>query len=187
MRRSWLILPVALAALLAGCRPPAGPEVQLAPGIPFRLRPPQDGPSMFLTQEVVFRLPGGGEETAIAVLENRGGTFSVVASSPMGQTFFIVRMRGPEVTVDTRIPIPGDLDPRVLPALVQVALWPAAAVREGLGPGVGLREEGPLRSLTRKGKTVWTATRDGEGDPPPRLVLENPGLHLRVQIRTLEP
>jgi len=142
---------------------------------------------MFVTQEVVFRLPGGGEETAIAVLENRGGTFSVVASSPMGQTFFIVQVKGPEVSVDTRIAIPGDLDPRVLPALVQLVVWPAAAVREGLGPGVELREEGDRRTLLRKGKPVWTATRTGPGEPPPQVVLENPGLHLRVQIRNLEP
>jgi hypothetical protein len=142
---------------------------------------------MFITQEVVFQLPGGGQETAIAVLENRGGTFSVVASTPMGQTLFIVKVKGAEILVDTRIPIPGDLDPRVLPALVQMVMWPAAAVRQGLGPGVELLEEGPRRSLVRKGKTIWTATRIGSGDPPKELVLDNPGLHLSVHIRNLEP
>jgi hypothetical protein len=187
MKMPWLKVPLAVVLttalpLFVGCRAPGGPEVYLAPGIPFRLRPPREGPALFVTQEVVFRLPGGAEETAIAVLENRGGTFSVVASSPMGQTLFVVQVKGPDVTVDTRIPIPGDLDPRVLPGLVQLVLWPAAAVREGLGPGVELREEGTRRSLVRKGKTVWTADRNGA-----LLVLDNPGLHLRVQIRTLEP
>jgi hypothetical protein len=87
--------------------------------------------------------------------------------------------------VDSRIPIPGDLDPRVLPALVQFTLWPAESVRRGLGPGVELVEEGSRRSLVRKGKTVWTVTRSGE-DPPRTLVLENPGLHLSVHIRNLD-
>jgi hypothetical protein len=116
------------------------------------------------------------------VLENRGGTFSVVVSTPLGQTLFIVQVKGAEITVDARIPIPGDLDPRVLPALVQLVNWPAEAVRQGLGPGVDLVEEGPRRTLLRKGKPVWTVSRQGD-----LLVLDNPGLHLSVQIRNLEP
>ena len=187
MRLSWFKALVVFTPLLLGCRQPQSPEVYLAPGVPFRLCPPREGPGMFLTQEVVFRLPGGGEETAIAVLENKGGTFSVVASTPMGQTLFVVQVKGADVTVDARIPIPGDLDPRVLPALVQMVLWPAASVRQGLGPGVELLEAGPVRSLVRKGKTVRTATRAGQGELPETVILENPGLHLRVQIRNLEP
>ena len=183
----WFKAALVLVPLLLGCQRADSPQVYLAPGVPFRLCPPREGPAMFLTQEVVFRLPGGGEETAIAVLENKGGTFSVVASSPMGQTLFIVQVKGADVTVDARIPIPGDLDPRVLPALVQMVLWPVASVRQGLGPDVELLETGPVRSLVRKGKTVWTATRAGQGELPETVILENPGLHLRVQIRNLEP
>ena len=187
MRSPWFKAALVLAPLLMGCRNAESPQVYLAPGVPFRLCPPREGPALFLTQEVVFRLPGGGEETALAALENKGGTFTVVASSPMGQTLFIVQVKGAEVTVDARIPIPGDLEPRVLPALVQMVLWPAASVRQGLGPGVELLEAGPVRSLVRKGRTIWTATRTGQGALPETVVLENPGLHLRVQIRNLEP
>jgi hypothetical protein len=184
MRSPWPAAALLLIPVLTGCR---GPEVYLAPGIPFRLCPPREGPAMFLTQEVVFTLPGGAQETAIAVLENQGGQFSVVASTPMGQTLFIVQLKGAEVSVDARIAIPGDLDPRVLPALVQMVLWPLETVRRGLGPDVQLLEEGPRRSLVRKGRVVWTATRTGPGDPPSALLLENPGLHLSVHIRNLEP
>ena len=180
MKNPWPLL--LLLPFLAGCRPPALPEVYLAPGLRFRLRPAADGPAMFVTQEVVFQLPGGAEETAIAVLENRAAAFSVVASSPLGQTLFIIRLDGTRVRVDARVPVPGDLDPRVLPALVQFALWPAGAVRQGLGPDVTLAEEGPRRSLLRKGRPVWTATRQGG-----LLLLENPAMQLKVRIRTLEP
>jgi hypothetical protein len=186
MTLSWFKTALLLLPLLAGCRKTDTPEVYLAPGVPFRLCPPRDAPDLFLTQEVVFRLPGGGEEIALAALENRGGTFTMVASSPMGQTLFTVQVKGGEVVVDARIPIPGDLDPRVLPALVQFSLWPAASVRQGLGPDVQFLEEGPRRSLIRKGKTVWVVTRAGEGWPPRNLTLENPGLHLSAHIRTLD-
>ena len=180
MKTPWPLL--LLVPFLAGCRPPALPEVYLAPGLRFRLRPAAEAPPMFLTQEVVFRLPGGAEETAIAVLENRAPAFSVVASTPLGQTLFIVRLEGARVRVDARVPVPGDLDPRVLPALVQFALWPAEAVRRGLGPDAALLEDGPRRTLLRKGRPVWTATRDGA-----LLRLENPAMQLTVRIRTLEP
>ena len=67
MKMPWLKVPLAVVLttalpLFVGCRAPGGPEVYLAPGIPFRLRPPREGPALFVTQEVVFRLPGGAEE-----------------------------------------------------------------------------------------------------------------------------
>ena len=122
----------------------------------------------------------------MAVLENKAGTLSMVASTPMGQTLFIVKLRGATATVDARIPIPGDLDPRVLPALVEFALWPAEAVRAGLGPGIRFEQDGNRRTLLRKDKVVWTVVREGQAPPFQRLFLENPALGMSVAIRTLE-
>ena len=139
-----LLLPLALA----GCRRPAAVRaapkpavVYVAPGVPFRLCPPESGPDLAVTQEVVFTFPDGRRETTLATLQNRGGVFDLVASTPLGQTLFVIRLQGGQALVDARIKVPGDLDPRVLPALVQVALWPAEAVRAALGardqPGRG--------------------------------------------------
>jgi hypothetical protein len=181
-----LTLTLLLPLLLAGCRQPAATQVYVAPGVPFRLRPPEAGPEFYALQEVIFTLPGGRQETAVAAIENRGGVLSMVASTPVGQTLFSIRLQGSAVALDLRVGIPGDLDPRVLPALVEFALWPAAAVEKGLGPGIRFRDQGDLRELLRKDKVVWSVLR--EGDPPAyrRLTLENPALGLRVQIRTLE-
>ena len=170
--------------MLAGCR---GPEVYLAPGVPFRLRGAGEGPTLFANQEVVFRLPDGRTETALAALENRDGRLSLVAATPLGQTLLVVTLHGSEVAVDARIPIPGDLDPRTLAALVQVCLWPADSVRRGLlDPGTTLKEDGPTRTLLRKGKAVWIITREGAAPPYLRVTLDNPSMRLKVQIRTLE-
>jgi hypothetical protein len=180
MKRLLLLLPL----LLAGCR---GPDVYLAPGVPFRILAAEEGPELFASQEVLFRLPDGRQETALAALENKGGRLSLVASTPMGQTLLVVTVTGSDAKADARIPIPGDLDPRTLAALVQLCLWPADAVRKGLtNPATSLEEAGATRTLLRKGKPVWIITREGEAPPYRRVVLENPSMRLRVQIRTLE-
>jgi len=177
-----LLLPL----LLAGCRRPAATQVYVAPGVPFRLCAPEAGPDLSVTQEVVFQFPDGRRETALAAIENRGGKLSLVASTPLGQTLFVIRAQDGEVKVDARIPVPGDMDPRVLPALVQFALWPLEALRAGLGPGARLEQDGHRRTLLRKDKVVWTV--DWEGTTPPyrRLELTNPALGLSVRVRTLE-
>jgi len=180
MKRVLLVL----LPLLLACR---GPKVYLAPGVPFRIRPATEGPALFVNQEVQFTLPGGRMETALATLENKDGRFVVVAGTPMGQTFLVVTVTGAEVEVDARMAIPGDLDPRALAALIQFCVWPAEDVRKGLtDPQTTLVEEGARRTLLRKGKPVWIATHEGDTPPYKLVILENPSLRLRVQIRTLE-
>lgn len=179
-------LTLLILLLLPGCRRPDPADIFVAPGVPFRLCAPEAAPDFFVTQEVLFGFPGGRRETLLATVENRGGALNLVASTPMGQTLFVVQVRDGAVTVDARVPLPGRLDPRVLPALVQFALWPAEAVRAGLRPGLRLEEDGPRRTLLRKAQVVWTVTREGAGPPYLSLFLEQPGLGLTLRIRTLE-
>ncbi len=185
-RRRALTLPLLLPLLLAGCRRPQVQDVYVAPGVPMRLCAPEAGPDLAVTQEVVFQLPDGRRETALAVLQNRAGVMDLVASTPLGQTLLVIHAKGGAVTVDARIPIPGDLDPKALVALVQFALWPLDAVRAGLAPGIRVEEDGSRRILLRRDRVVWTVAREGEAPPFRRLVLENPALGVRVRVRTLE-
>ena len=186
MRRLLPIAFLLLALAGAGCRRPLAGAVYLAPGLPFRLCPPETGPEFFAIQELTFGFPGGRRETAVAAIENKGGNLSVVASTPLGQTLFTVQVRGRAVTVDARMPLPSGLDPALLPALVQFSLWPEAALRAGLEPGVRLEQDGPRRTLLLRGRAVWTVTRDGAAAPFKGLMLENPAMGLSVRIRTLE-
>lgn len=175
-----------LLLLLAGCRRPDPGSVRLARGVPFRLCPPESAPDFFADQEVQFSLPDGARETLMTAVENRGGTLSLVASTPLGQTLFVVRVRSGAVSVDARVPLPARLDPRMLPALVQFALWPLDAVRGGLGPGITCEEQGAGRTLLRQGRVVWRVTRTGAAAPFRSLLLENPGMGLTLRIRTLD-
>jgi hypothetical protein len=179
MRR---LLPVILLlSALPGCRGPAAGEVAVAPEVNFRLCLPETGPAFFALQELAFSFPGGRRELVVAAIENKGGAMNLVVSSPLGQTLFTVQVRGRAALVDARVPLPPGLDPQLLPALVQLALWPAEALRAGLEPGTTLEQDGPRRSLLHKGRVVWTVARDGAG-----LVLENPAQGLTVRVRTLE-
>lgn len=175
-----------LLLLLAGCRPPAGGDIYLAPRVPFRLCPPEAEPDFFATQEVDFLLPGGRREMLLAAVENKAGVLSLVVSTPMGQTLFTVRVQSGTATVDARVPLPGQLDPRLLPALVQFSLWPEQVLRAGLAPGLRLEQDGARRTLLRKDKVVWTVLREGEGPAYSGLTLKNPGLGITLRIRALE-
>jgi hypothetical protein len=186
MRFPRPLLILLLPLLLAGCRRPDPGAVQLARSVPFRLCPPQSAPDFFANQEVLFSGLGGSQETLLTAVENRAGALSLVASTPLGQTLFVVRVQSGAVTVDARAPLPGRFDPRMLPALVQFALWPLEAVRAGLGPGVTCAEDGARRTLLRKGQVVWRVTRTGPAPPFQSLLLENPGMGLTLRIRTLE-
>jgi len=177
-----LLLPL----LIVGCRRPDPGAVRLARGVPFRLCPPESAPDFFADQEVLFSRPDGGRETLLTAVENRGGALSLVASTPLGQTLFIVRVQSGAVTVDARVPLPDRLDPKLLPALVQFALWPLEAVRAGLGADVTCVEDGARRTLLRQGRVVWSVSRTGTAPPFQSLLLENPGMGLTLRIRTLE-
>ena len=183
--RAFRPLALLLPLLLAGCRGPADTRVRLAPGVTVRLCLPETGPDLFITQEMVMTFPGGRQETAIAAIENRGGVMSLVASTPLGQTLFVVQSRGGAVTVDTRVPLPAGIDPRALAALVQFALWPDAAVARSLGPGLSLRRDAAGRSLLRAGRVLWSVTWDGEAPPYRTLELRNPAMDLDLKIRTV--
>jgi len=174
-----------LLLLLAGCRPPVG-TVYLARGVPFRLCPPEAEADFFATQEVDFTLPGGRRELLLAAVENRGGVLSMVVSTPMGQTLFTVRVQSGAAAVDARVPLPAQLDPRLLPALVQFALWPEPVLRAGLAPGIRLEQDGARRTLLRKDKVVWTVLREGEGPLYRGLTLESPDLGITLRIRALD-
>jgi hypothetical protein len=182
MRPFWL----ALLLLAPACRPPATGPVYLSRGMPFTLRSPGTGPRFFASQEVVFHRPGEAAETMLTTVESDGQRLSLVASSPLGMTLFTIQVKDGATAIDARVPLPPQLDPRLLPAMVQLANWPLDDLRRGLAKGTELIEEGPKRTLLRKGKVVLTLVRDGQEPPYRTVVLTLPALGITLDIRTLE-
>jgi hypothetical protein len=173
MRAALLVL---LLAALAGCRP----------SFPFALRSAASGPRYFATQDVVFRLPGGEVQHLLTTVENDGATLTIVASSPLGQTLFILRTTEAGVAVDARVPLPKGFDPALLPTLVQLGDWPLEEVRRGLPPGMELQESGSRRTLLRRGRPFLELDREGQGPPWKVVTLRLPTLGMDATITTLD-
>jgi hypothetical protein len=182
MKAAWLLLPLALVA----CRPPQSGPVHLDRRASLRLRAPKAGPRLFATQQVVFRMPDGQEETLLTTVENDGARLGIVASTPLGQTLFVIQVEEGGTRVDARVPLPRFLDPRLLPALVQLANWPLEDLRAGLGSGMELRDEGPVRKLLGKGRLVLSLTREGDRPPFRSVLMELPVQGIQARITTLE-
>lgn len=184
MKVLWL-LPLFML-FLGGCHPPATGPLYLGRGVPFALRAPSEGPKFFSTQEVLFQMPDGSEERLVTTVENDAERMSIVASTPMGQTLFTIRLEQGAVVVDKRIPLPDRFDLRLLPALIQLANWPLEEVRKGLDAGATLEETGGLRTLRRKDRKVLVLQREGASAPYPKVTVDLPAVSIRALITTLE-
>jgi hypothetical protein len=164
--------------LACACRPSLS--------LPFELRPPGTGPAFFATQAVTFHLPMGRTEEVVTTVENGPESMAVVATSPMGLTLFVLKLKDGAVALDARVPLPKEFDPKLLPTLIQLSEWPLAEATKGLDPGLTLTEEGAVRTLSRKGRPFLTLTRTGGGPPFRNVVLDCPPMGLQVDIKTLE-
>jgi len=168
--------------LLLGCHRPESGPLLLGRGVPFVLRAPANGPRLFTTQEVLFRLPNGSEERLLATLENDGERMNIVCSTPLGMTLFTLRLTQSSFNVDARVSLPKALDPRLLPALIQFAEWPLEDLRRGLAPDASLEEKDGVRILSRKGKLLLSLRREGAR----RITLDIPAASVSAVITTLE-
>lgn len=166
--KAWI--PFLLVALLACGRP-----------LPYDLRPAGAGPRGLRTQEVLVHLPGGEEQRFLTTVENDGRRLTLVASTPVGQTLFVLRVEDGKVDADLRVPLPRTFDPTLLPALVQVCDWPLEEARRGLPRRAELREEGGHRTLFLRGKPILEIQRQ-EG----RTRLEFPGRGLVIDLTPLD-
>lgn len=181
--RPLILIPLLL--LPGGCQPSHNGPIRLARGAFFSLRDPAAGPDFFSCQEVRFTLPDGQEETLITAVENDRHRMSVVASTPLGQTLFTVQITSEATRVDPRLPLPPWLDLRLVPAFVQLANWPLDDLRSGLGPGLELFEEGPVRTLRHRGRILLRLAREGSAAPFETVILELPAQKVHAQITTL--
>lgn len=175
-RLLW-VLALALL-LLPGCRPRLS--------FPYTLRPASTGPAGFATQDVLFKLPGGRTERLLTTVENDGSKVSVVVSTPLGQTLFILTWADGPAQVDARVPLPAELDPTLLGALIQLSEWPLEEARKGLPPGWELLESGGNRTLRKGGGVLLVLDREGTSPPWNRVLLRFPRFGVEAEITTLD-
>jgi hypothetical protein len=83
-------------------------------------------------------------------------------------------------------PLNDRLDPVLVAALVQIALWPVEAVRAGLAGGVSVEETPGQRRVLGAGGTILMSVQT-EGAPPSfrKLRITAPAARLTLDIDTL--
>ncbi|MGE5386614.1 MAG: DUF3261 domain-containing protein [Betaproteobacteria bacterium] len=146
MRR--LIFLLGLGLILAACQPPQPGCARLPGGGAYCL---QNGPGpVFSSLQRSVLSAGGQRQTLLTRIESDGSGLRFAAMTPLGQTLFFVSWENSVLHADMPPVMASRLDPATMPALVQIAMWPAATVRAGLSAELELIEENGRRRLRRK-------------------------------------
>ena len=173
-----------LATLLAmaAC---AGPDPRCA-GLPGGGRyclQPTTAVAPFETQQKVEAAFGERRETMIVEIEADANGMRLAVLTPFGHKLVEMRYDNREATA-AATPDPR-LDPALTMALLQLALWPADAVRAGLGAGMTIEEGGRQRRILLAGEILMIVNYTGDAAPYRRLQLALPAARLELDVETL--
>ena len=143
-----LTMIVALGLLLSACQAPQPGCARLPGGGGYCLQ--STGGLIFTTDQRSELIAGGQRLTLLTRIESDANGLRFAGMTPLGQTLFFVSWENGALRADLPPALANRIDPALLPALLQMALWPAAAVRAGLSPDLELIEENHRRRLRRK-------------------------------------
>ena len=138
-------------ALLVGCatlKPrPADPGL-------FLLPPSDAGVEISLSQSLAFS-KGARHFEALAVIELDSSHLSLVGLGPLGNRMLALRWDGKKLEQESDPSLPPDLPLKLILRDIQLAYWPAEALRKRLAPEGWQIEEGALsRTLLKDGAQV---------------------------------
>lgn len=176
----FLALP--LIVLLAGCGSERCPT--LPGGVNYCLRSPASGPSFSVLQQVVIG-EGEQQETLLVQIENGPERLALVGLTPLGQTVLTLTWDGKHIAAKGPFGVQPHVNPAVLVAVLQFALWPQDAVRAGLSGNVAWENSATGGQLIRRGESLLTIRRTGQTAPYETLSIALPPAKLILNIRTL--
>lgn len=142
-----LIVLLVLALALGACQPEKPGCAGLPGGGSYCL---QNGGPHFSTLQQSVLSAGEQRLTLITRIENDANGLRFAGITPLGQTLISVSWENDKLRADLPPALASRLDPAFLPALTQMALWPADQVRAGLSPELVLIEKNNGRQLRRK-------------------------------------
>lgn len=180
MTRAALALLLALAACGQQDSDARCPE--LPGGGRFCLQPSSALPPFTVQQKVDIRF-SGRRETLIVQLEVDAEAMRVVGLTPFGQRLLEASYDGQRVRAPT---LPERrLDPALLLAMMQLALWPDDAVRAGLSPALELVASSDRRRISDHGKLVVELSYTGGRPPFGDMHIGFPETHMEFDVTTL--
>lgn len=180
---SRLSLPLGFALVLAvsSCSSsPSGACANLPDGGFYCLQSAATVPAFVLQQKADFNF-GGQRQTLILSIESGADGIRLAGLTPFGHKVL-------ELNYDNRIASVSAqqdrrLSPELLIALLQITLWPADVVRNGLDPTPGLEDNKDIRQLLREGKPVMTIEhgRKNYNDYRIRMIISTIPLELTLE------
>ena len=175
---------LALLALTACARP--DPRCAVLPGGGRYCLQPTTAIAPFAAQQKVDAAIDGRRETMIVDIETDANGMRVAVLTPFGHKLVEMGYDNAVASASAR-PDPR-LDPALAMAMLQLALWPAEAVRAGLdegGEGVALEEGERQRRILSGGEVLMSVSWDGNAAPYRRLTIALPAARLTLEVETL--
>ena len=175
----------ALAAVLAiaACARPDPRCASLPGGGRYCLQPTGAIAPFEAQQKVEASFGDGRRETMIVELETDANGMRFAALTPFGHK--ILEMAYDNGAASAAAGPDSRLDPALAMAMLQLALWPADAVRAGLGEGLLLEESGRQRRILSGGEVLMSVNWVGDAVPYRRLVIALPAARLTLEVETL--
>ena len=146
-----------LAGLLAGCAGPesAGADVEIAPGVPFRLPAPQAfGTTLEAAQWVGAAIPGQPRLAFTNQVAVSPARLLLVGLDPLGRRAMTLRWDGERLAIERADWLPAEIRPANVVADLMLLYAAGDAIRAGLPSEVELGEQAMTRSLHRGGAEV---------------------------------
>lgn len=181
MKKNILLLLSVLFGL-AACGENETPCTALIGGGSYCLQP-TTSLAPFETQQKVEARLRNRRETMIAEIENDATALHFIGLTPFGHTMLQVSYNNSEVLATT---LPDRrISPTLLIALLQIALWPADSIRNGLEAPLTLEESGGQRRIINQGETTLSIDYTGDRPPYRRMILNIHAAYLELDIETL--
>jgi len=149
------------------------------------------GPVFSIVQQSSLKF-GERRMSFLTRIENDADGLRFAGLTPLGQTLLLISWENNVLRAEIPPSMAEKMSPALLPALVQIAMWPAEAVRSGLAPTLTLKEE-PYRRRILAGNSgddektkqdVLTISWEGNL-PYTRLRITAPTIGLEIDARTL--
>lgn len=172
------------ALLLAACAGDAGNCVRLSGGANYCLI---DGPAPeFETEQATTITYSGNTMHMITRIQSGKDGLHFAGVTPLGQTLLQVSWKNNVLHAQLPPGTADRLDGALFIALLQLAVWPAEHVREGLSDRLTLIEQSGRRIVSDGDRTLLTISWEGTTLPYDRLRFEASAAHLLIDARVLD-
>lgn len=177
------LLLLAIITCLTACAPTSPHCASMPGGGRYCLQATSLAPEFEVQQQVLVRYRDK-RDTMIASVENDAQHLDFVGLTPFGQK--LIHMRYDNQAAIAMLSPDKRIKPAMMLALLQLALWPAETVQQGLDEASLISTQDRERSITHKGKLVMHIHYENPAIPGADMQISLPEAALILEIKRLE-